>query len=229
MIHGHYFLTRRPDRLSSAFAAYWRQVHAPLTADIPQIRRYVQSLRVPTPPGDVFAGILSTYDAVDEFWLDSPAALAAAIQTDALLGKALPDMTNVVDIARTEAFFGRDHVMIDGAPPEGSIKGVWLLKRRPDMTPQAYRDHWLGPHADCIRALPGVRRYVQCHPLEDAEFGSARNWDGVVHIWFDDIAAMHAAFTGPEGALAVEDGPRLFDMDAMRFFHAREHVVVAAR
>lgn len=49
MIHVHYFITRKPGMDEAEFHRYWREVHGPIAAMIPQLRRYVQSHRIPAP------------------------------------------------------------------------------------------------------------------------------------------------------------------------------------
>jgi uncharacterized protein (TIGR02118 family) len=49
MLHIHYFITRKPGIDEAEFHRYWREVHGPIAARIPQLRRYVQSHRVPAP------------------------------------------------------------------------------------------------------------------------------------------------------------------------------------
>jgi uncharacterized protein (TIGR02118 family) len=72
------------------------------------------------------------------------------------------------------------------------IKRVSLVRRRDGMSREEFLAHWLGPHADIVRQLPGLRglRFgiVQRWTPDDAA------WDGVGELWFDSVEAADAAF-----------------------------------
>lgn len=38
------------------------------------------------------------------------------------------------------------------------IAAISLMRRRPDLTFEQFRDHWLHPHGTMTAELPGVRR-----------------------------------------------------------------------
>ena len=91
------------------------------------------------------------------------------------------------------------------------IKRMSLLTRRPDVEADRFREHWFGRHAELVtRLLPGVRGYVQNrwlgpgpNPLRPP---GPHRVDGIAELWFDDMAAMDAAFATPEAAELVVDG-----------------------
>ena len=69
----------RPDLAIDAFQRYWREVHGPIAAKIPQIRRYVQShVRASAYAG----GRTPAYDGFAITWFDDTAAMRAAATTD---------------------------------------------------------------------------------------------------------------------------------------------------
>lgn len=68
-------VTRRPGMSREAFLRYWREVHGPLAAALPGLRRYVQN-----PPVEV-AGREPRYDGVAELWFDDLESLRAAFRT----------------------------------------------------------------------------------------------------------------------------------------------------
>jgi uncharacterized protein (TIGR02118 family) len=74
MIKVIYCFRRRPDMDDAAFNEYWQHVHGPIGAQIPGLRRLVQSraLRI---PGDSRA---PDFDGVVELWFDDEAALLRA-------------------------------------------------------------------------------------------------------------------------------------------------------
>lgn len=109
------------------------------------------------------------------------------------------------------------------------IKLIYLVKRRPGLSREAFRDYYETHHKEVgTAALPGravryVRRYLTptTHPTDgiggvDAEF------DALTEMWFEDEGAMQetmALFDGtPLGRFVVEDEARLFDRSATRSF-----------
>lgn len=68
-------LERREDMSHEEFAEYWREEHAPLVAEMPDVERY--SIGLPRDPAD------SAYDGVAELYFEDMAALAAAWGSEA--------------------------------------------------------------------------------------------------------------------------------------------------
>ena len=69
-----FVLHKRPGMDLGEFRRYWRDVHGPLAARIPGIRKYVQNYAVPDPAsGDL------PCDGIAEVWFDSPEALQAGM------------------------------------------------------------------------------------------------------------------------------------------------------
>ena len=69
-----YVLHRRPGMGRDEFRRYWREVHGPIAAKIPGLRKYVQNHAVPNPAsGDL------PCDGIAELWFDSPQALQAGL------------------------------------------------------------------------------------------------------------------------------------------------------
>jgi uncharacterized protein (TIGR02118 family) len=73
------FVTRRPGLEVGEFQRYWREVHGPLAARIPMIRRYVQSH---TRPSAYERGRTPAYDGVAITWFDDTRAMRASAATD---------------------------------------------------------------------------------------------------------------------------------------------------
>jgi uncharacterized protein (TIGR02118 family) len=68
-----FVLHRRPDMDRDAFRRYWRDVHGPIAARMPGLRRYVQNYAVPgATSGD------PPCDGIAELWFDSEEAMRAA-------------------------------------------------------------------------------------------------------------------------------------------------------
>ena len=63
------FLTKRPDLTRDEFLHYWRDVHGPLGARMPGVRKYIQNR---TTADDAL------FDCVAEMWFDDAAAMQAS-------------------------------------------------------------------------------------------------------------------------------------------------------
>lgn len=69
------FVTRKPGLAVDEFQRYWLEVHGPLAAQIPMIRRYVQSH---TRPSAYERGRTPAYDGVAITWFDDTRAMRAS-------------------------------------------------------------------------------------------------------------------------------------------------------
>ena len=108
------------------------------------------------------------------------------------------------------------------------IKSISLLTRKPHLTHEQFMKHWVEIHAPLAHAVPGLRRYVQCHikeerkrpdiPAHDMEI------DGIAELWYDDRAAMEWANASPEAKRLHADGA-LF-IGRIRSYVVEEKVIV---
>ena len=72
------FVTRKPGMAVDVFQQYWSQVHGPLAALIPLVRRYVQSH---TRRAAYEAGRAPRYDGVAITWFDDTQAMRVSAAT----------------------------------------------------------------------------------------------------------------------------------------------------
>ena len=90
------------------------------------------------------------------------------------------------------------------------IKSIGLLTRKDGLTHEDFVKHWLEVHAPLAHAVPGVRRYVQSHILEERTRPDIPTTDveidGVAELWYDDRAAMAHANASPEAKRLHDDG-----------------------
>lgn len=101
------------------------------------------------------------------------------------------------------------------------ITRIGFAPRRRGMTTEEFLAHWRTDHADAAARLPGLRQYVQLHPvLDDGEHALGYpGFDACSILAFDDVAAMDAAFTSDEyrGAVAADEA-RFVDKDRFGMF-----------
>lgn len=77
MIKLVYCIAKKPGLSDEEFFRYWREVHAPIGARIPGIRRFVQSRRISVPGDTHRAG----FDGLVELWFENAESLLAARQS----------------------------------------------------------------------------------------------------------------------------------------------------
>jgi uncharacterized protein (TIGR02118 family) len=78
-VKNYELVTKRPDLDRAEFDRYWAQVHGPLAATIPTIRRYVQAH---LSPNTIKTGT-APYDGLAITWFDDVAAMRAGAATEA--------------------------------------------------------------------------------------------------------------------------------------------------
>jgi uncharacterized protein (TIGR02118 family) len=92
------------------------------------------------------------------------------------------------------------------------LKFVVVLYRRSGMSSADFRKHLRDIHGPLARKLPGLRKYVQNYPAEDAR-RKAPPWDAIVELYWDDRPTMEAAWKSPEGKASDADLPLFADME----------------
>ena len=109
------------------------------------------------------------------------------------------------------------------------IKSVGLLTRKEGLSHQDFVKHWLDVHAPLAHAVPGVRRYVQSHIVEERTRPDIPTTDveidGIAELWYDDRAAMDCANASPEAKRLHADGA-LF-IGRIKSFVVGEKVIIS--
>lgn len=86
------------------------------------------------------------------------------------------------------------------------IKAIYFFHRREDLSVEDFQEYWRTIHADLVRQVPGIRRYVQCRTLLS---GYRRQTppplDGVEEISFDSTTHLATMGETPAGEAAMED------------------------
>lgn len=113
------------------------------------------------------------------------------------------------------------------------FKTIGLLKRRPGMSVEEFRDYYESNHRVIgEKYLKGnaehyMRRFLT--PSGSFETGEQveAEYDVVLEVWYADRAAYEATvelLTAPEAAREIaEDEEKLFDRPRNRFFFVEEH------
>ena len=107
------------------------------------------------------------------------------------------------------------------------VKLIYCISKKPEMSVEEFQTYWRGTHAPIAAAIPGVRRYVQCHTLPEL-YGreTPPAFDGAAELWFDDLGAMRSAMRTPELAAAMEDEKNFIDHTRVASFVTEEKPIV---
>jgi uncharacterized protein (TIGR02118 family) len=120
------------------------------------------------------------------------------------------------------------------------IKLTFAVRRRTDIDPTEFHRYWRDQHGPLVRSLHsvlGIQRYVQTHRMEtalnDALRASRRAcepFDGVAELWWDDLDALVAAVSSPEGTAAgqtlLEDEARFIDLEQSALWLGQEIEII---
>ena len=110
MIKLVYCITKKPGLTDEEFFHYWENVHGPIGARIPRLRRLVQSHRLSV-PGDKHQ---PDYDGMAELWFDDVQALLAARQSPEWKASS-EDEANFIDLSKVAYFVSEEHIISGGA------------------------------------------------------------------------------------------------------------------
>lgn len=123
------------------------------------------------------------------------------------------------------------------------IKLTFAVRRRTDIDRAEFHRYWRDEHGPLVRSLQpalGIRRYVQTHrmetPLNDmlrASRGALEPFDGVAELWWDDLDALVAVTSTPEGAAAgqrlLEDEGKFIDLEQSTLWLGQEIEIIPRR
>jgi uncharacterized protein (TIGR02118 family) len=104
MIKLVYCVSKKPGITEAEFFDYWKNVHGPIGAKIPGLRKLVQSHAVRL-PGDAHE---ADYDGMAELWFDDAEALLAARQSPEWRAST-EDEQNFIDHSRVAYFVSEEH------------------------------------------------------------------------------------------------------------------------
>lgn len=230
-------LTRKPGMSMAAFKDYYETAHAPLLAPMmPLALRYVRRFVQPEMHPFSHAPMKVPFDCLMELWWRNRGEFEQAM---AALGEG--DKFRRIHEDEEKIFASHDNPVFsveehdspmqgfDDSPAlggrrqadgrNGTLKLVFLLKRKPGMSVEAFRDYYENSHRKLAeRALPKalryVRRYVQ--PERNPITGEAIElpFDAVMEIWMrsrPEWDATQAGLAGSDIMRAIyEDEENLF-------------------
>jgi uncharacterized protein (TIGR02118 family) len=108
MIKVVYCISKKAGLTDEEFFRYWENVHGPLGAQIPGLRKLAQSHRLSVPGDRQFPD----FDGMAELWFDDLEALQAARQSSEWKASTA-DEVNFVDRDRVAYFVSEERVILD--------------------------------------------------------------------------------------------------------------------
>ncbi len=119
------------------------------------------------------------------------------------------------------------------------IKLVYVIKRRPDMTPREFYTRWLDGHAPLVKEVAddiNAVRYIQSHTMDtpvNQQLADSRGmppaYDGITEVWWNSMEDLVAGMSTPEGreamARLLEDEKDFIDFEKSYLFVTQEHVI----
>ena len=103
-----YCITKKAGLSDDEFSRYWKDVHGPIGARIPGLRRLVQSHRVAI-AGDQHS---PDYDGMAELWFDDIETLLRARQSPEWRASS-QDEANFIDDRKVAYFVSEEYVILD--------------------------------------------------------------------------------------------------------------------
>ena len=207
------FLCRRRPELSHAeYAERLLRGHVPLALrHHPTMRGYVVNIVESTGAG------IEALDSIGELTFDDMADYEERL-FDSPEGRTAIERDVASFLGGADAYVTTPHVQLDDAPPRTApgvrspgVKLICPVRRRPDLSREAFLDHWFRMHAPIARAHhPGLVRYLT-NVVERRVGSGGPEWDGFTELHFgsaEDIAG---------GLFDSPDGERLVREDIVKF------------
>jgi uncharacterized protein (TIGR02118 family) len=191
-------LSRRQADSVADFQKYWLEVHGPIAAKIPGLKRYEQNHVTDSRQlGISHARGEWNVDGFVELEFEDQASFEAAQNSPELAAARADEPAFVSSIAIMTC---EKHVVVARGQTDGpALKRMSILTRKAGITRDEFRHEWLNVHSGYVPSLPHLMGYNQNlvvaqnpHPAS-----IATEIDGVVELWFPDVNSIAAAFSSP--------------------------------
>jgi len=106
------------------------------------------------------------------------------------------------------------------------IKRLTMWHAKSGVSREEALRHWRHEHAELVRALPGLRGYVQDHCTASPE-GGDRPFTGLGEVWFDSFDSAATATKSPEWSAVISDAATFMDLETVVAAWADEHRIIA--
>lgn len=118
------------------------------------------------------------------------------------------------------------------------VKLLMCMRRLPHLDRAQFQSYWYDVHAPFVKTVAealGLRKYVQCHAVNDAHArtvagmrGCPPGFDGVAELWFDTRGPVTEAWKArarEANAALLEDEKRFIDLAASPLFYVQERPI----
>ncbi|MFJ7728472.1 EthD family reductase [Neobacillus sp. NPDC097160] len=189
------------------FHKYWYEKHGPLASNIPEIINYTQNhVTDSSQLGINFARGNIAVDGFSQLWFEDKTKMEKGFSE---MAQVLPKDEKEF-IGDIKIIVAKQNVIKPTPHDQPLIKRMSILKRRSDVDFETFQYEWNKVHAKHILSMPGVEGYTQNVITDQSikkEISSEYNdvsIDGIVELWFRDIASLENAFKSTNGQKAMK-------------------------
>ena len=220
MVKGLFFARRKPGISPRDFQQYWRTTHADHTRPLTHILHYIQSHTLLSSYGNPnlpYGESNPPYDGMATMWFNSTEERRVGNLTPAAQ-VAINDQANFTELSTRRFLLTTEVVQKGGAAAASSVHLIALLSRKSGMSVEEFQKYWREHHGPLAARVPGLRRYVQDHPLPELYGGrNAPLCDGVAEAWFDSLEDLQHSTETPEVKAVRADEPNFMDVSKLVF------------
>ena len=140
------------------FRNYWLNEHAAIIRAIPELRKYVASITLPS----AYRNREPLYDGISEAWFDDEDAIRASADSPPRRAASADD-AKFVDMSKAASIITDEIIQKEGTPGDGAVKMFSLLTRKPGTDVAAFQAYWRttswaagreNPASAALRAMP---------------------------------------------------------------------------
>jgi hypothetical protein len=178
------------------FQDYWRYVHAiKFASKIPQIRKYKVNSRVDIPGQQREIG----YSGMAEIWIANEQDQIDSLQTPEYLLGARLDEPNWAASWLTLVLDTDSHVVLEGSEGSSEVpeyKILLLIKKKRELSVDAFRASLNGHFLDKAKQLPGLTRFL-IGITRDRFYvdGAEPGFDAAIHLCANSLLELKAMYS----------------------------------
>jgi uncharacterized protein (TIGR02118 family) len=224
MIKTLVFVRKKPGMSFEDFARYWVDIHGPIAAKLPGLRRLVTNLVRPE-----LQRAASRWDGLSCAWFESAEAVRSVASTPQFHAM-LDDEENFVDTSDRFPIIIAPHfplpestLVADGS--SDTIKTVVAIWRKSGTECEAFNSYWKNTHSKLICALPNLQAYVQNTVRMDMQRREPP-CDAMAECWWTNLGGVREAVKSAAYAAVQADEKQFVDADRLAPMMVREVEVV---
>src|ERR1700731_3157490 len=137
MVKAFNFFKRKPGLSVDDFRNYWLNEHAAIMRAIPELRKYVASITLPS----AYRHREPLYDGISEAWFDDESVIRATGDS-APRRAATADDAKFVDMSKAGSIIVDEIIQKEGRPGDGAVKMFSMLTRKSGTEVAAFQAYW---------------------------------------------------------------------------------------